>query len=82
MIDLREEEILAKLDRDEKICATCKSFMEFRLANKINLYGNHSGYCTRLGIPSNDVYIDDYSGWGVIVLADSTCDRYQSIYRE
>jgi len=81
MIDLREEEILAKIDRDEKICATCKFFMEFRSSLQKSAFGTNAGWCEYDGIANNRIYLKDNKG-RIVVLADSTCDRYQSIYRE
>ncbi|MBA7611599.1 hypothetical protein ES703_18827 [subsurface metagenome] len=77
--EIRDEKICEQIDSDEKICITCKHFVENRTPESIAEHGEFSGYCI-FDDPLSP-HTADETPVMLIVMADSTCDNWISLFR-
>ena len=71
----REDIILAKMRRNEKICITCKHYVEHRIPELVNEHGKHTGFCWATPRVRETV-----SNESLTVNADSSCELYESLF--
>jgi len=74
----RDDEICKKIDANEKICYTCKHFIENRTPESILEHGEFSGVCDYNDESTPGV--NDEMPAMLIVMADSTCDKHESLF--
>lgn len=71
----REDSILAKMHRKEKICIRCKHYVEHRIPESVEKHGKHTGFCW-----ANPKKRDPVSNETLTTNADSTCNRFESLF--
>lgn len=71
------DHILEKMEAKEKICYTCKHFIENRIPEAILKYGMFSGDCTYND--TENLNINDELSKRVIVMGDSVCEKWDGL---
>jgi len=93
MEETREDIILAKMDKGEKICIRCKHYVEHRIPRLVAKYGDSTGFCaspkdlppwqfTDSPSPATGgrLRFESKRDFHLIVEADSSCNRYESLF--